>query len=138
MNETVPYIVSLYIILDKESETMDRRLANHIVSLYSTPNFDANQPEEFDPDEPATNLLRTNTVDRQFLAKYISYARKNIQPTIPDEMVNVFVKEYQTMRSLGVNKKTITATPRQLESLIRISEAIAKMRLSPTVENRDI
>ena len=42
------------------------------------------------------------------------------------------------MRSMGVNKKTITATPRQLESLIRISEALAKMRLSNEVEQRDI
>jgi DNA replication licensing factor MCM4 len=42
------------------------------------------------------------------------------------------------MRSLGNNKKTITATPRQLESMIRIAEAIAKMRLSETVEKRDV
>jgi DNA replication licensing factor MCM4 len=42
------------------------------------------------------------------------------------------------MRSLGNNKKTITATPRQLESLIRISEALAKMRLSEWVEKRDV
>ena len=42
------------------------------------------------------------------------------------------------MRSMGVNKKTITATPRQLESLIRIAESLAKMRLSATVEKRDV
>ena len=42
------------------------------------------------------------------------------------------------MRSMGINKKTITATPRQLESLIRISEAIAKMRLSHVVEVKDV
>ena len=42
------------------------------------------------------------------------------------------------MRSMGNNKKTITATPRQLESLIRISESIAKMRLSDRVEKTDI
>ena len=34
-------------------------------------------------------------------------------------------------------RQTITATPRQLESLIRISEALARMRLSPTVERQD-
>ena len=39
---------------------------------------------------------------------------------------------------MGINKKTITATPRQLESLIRISEAIAKMRLSHVVEVKDV
>lgn len=42
------------------------------------------------------------------------------------------------MRQLGTNKKTITATPRQLESLIRLSEAFAKMRLSGVVEGADV
>lgn len=35
------------------------------------------------------------------------------------------------------NVQTITATPRQLESLIRISESLARMRLSRTVERSD-
>ena len=39
---------------------------------------------------------------------------------------------------MGINKRTITATPRQLESLIRIAESLAKMRLSPNVEKRDV
>ena len=42
------------------------------------------------------------------------------------------------MRSMGNSAKTITATPRQLESLIRIAESLAKMRLSPRVEHQDI
>lgn len=42
------------------------------------------------------------------------------------------------MRQLGTNKKTITATPRQLESLIRLSEAFAKMRLSGVVQTDDV
>ena len=42
------------------------------------------------------------------------------------------------MRRMGVNKTNITATPRQLESLIRISEALAKMRLSSIVEKSDV
>jgi len=39
---------------------------------------------------------------------------------------------------MGNAKKTITATPRQLESMIRIAESLAKMRLSDTVEKRDV
>lgn len=39
---------------------------------------------------------------------------------------------------MGSSKKTITATPRQLESLIRISEAFAKMRLSLEVSESDV
>ena len=42
------------------------------------------------------------------------------------------------MRSKGLSNKTITATPRQLESLIRMSEAFAKMRLSNEVTEADV
>ena len=41
------------------------------------------------------------------------------------------------MRAQG-SKHTISATPRQLESLIRLSEAHARMRLSQHVEIRDV
>lgn len=42
------------------------------------------------------------------------------------------------MRNIGTAFKTITATPRQLESLIRLSEAHAKLRLSNLVERQDV
>lgn len=42
------------------------------------------------------------------------------------------------MRSGGGNRNTITATPRQLESLIRLSQALAKMRLSNEVKSEDV
>lgn len=42
------------------------------------------------------------------------------------------------MRKLGMNNKVITSTTRQLESLIRISEALAKMRLSEEVTVNDV
>ena len=44
------------------------------------------------------------------------------------------------MRKIGSlgGRKTITATPRQLEALIRMSEALAKMRLAKYVEVSDV
>ena len=42
------------------------------------------------------------------------------------------------MRNMGNGKKTITATPRHLESMIRISEAVAKMRLATEVLKNDV
>jgi DNA replication licensing factor MCM4 len=123
----------IYLILDKQNDTTDRRLANHIVSLYSNPSV--NVPKS---NAQASQLIESNKIDREFFASYISYARKHISPTIPDYVVGDLVQEYTKMRSLGNSKKTITATPRQLESMIRISEAVAKMRLSQTVEKRDV
>lgn len=69
---------------------------------------------------------------------YISYARNNIQPEIGDAAVDRLVHGYLDMRRMGGSGKTITATPRQLESLIRISQALAKMRLSHVVEEHDV
>ena len=40
---------------------------------------------------------------------------------------------YMEMRSAGISSKVIAATPRQLESLIRLAESHAKMRLSTEV-----
>lgn len=48
------------------------------------------------------------------------------------------VAEYGKMRSMGNSKKTITATPRQLESMIRLSESIAKMRLANEIQKSDV
>jgi DNA replication licensing factor MCM4 len=74
----------IYLVLDKQSEAADRRLANHIVSLYS------NISTENDVDEkrPAqtTELLRSNTITREFFAEYISYARKCVTPKLTDSI----------------------------------------------------
>lgn len=42
------------------------------------------------------------------------------------------------MRNSSSDRKTVTATPRQLESMIRLSEAFAKMRLSTEVRLQDV
>ena len=93
--------------------------------------------------DPAENLLKTDLIStggisREFFAGYISYARRYIHPTIPDYVVQELVNQYIAMRNMGNSKKTITATPRQLESMIRIAESVAKMRLSDTVEKKDV
>ena len=126
-------------ILAAANDATDRRLANHIVSLYSAvPKTMSEEEKNRLEKTQATSLIKTNSIDREFFASYISYARKNCSPTIPDYVVMDLVQEYTKMRSLGNSKKTITATPRQLESMIRIAEAVAKMRLSDTVEKRDV
>lgn len=60
-------------------------------------------------------------------------------PELTTEAIEALVHGYLSMRSLGGRGgKTITATPRQLESLIRLSQALAKMRLSESVLLSDV
>ena len=86
----------------------------------------------------STQLISTNTKPRDFLAKYISYARKYAQPVLSDTASDALIKEYTAMRNMGNSKKTITATPRQLESMVRIAESLAKMRLATEVSQKDV
>lgn len=75
---------------------------------------------------------------KDFMAKYISYARKHATPMLSESAGKQLVKEYTEMRNMGNASKTITATPRQLESMVRIAESIAKMRLATEVSSKDV
>jgi len=116
----------IYLILDSPNVDHDRRLAQHLVGLYyETPNVT----------EPP--------MDQEILRDYIEYARMNIHPELSDEAAEQLIASYLEMRNpMGSNAasngtRTISATPRQLESLIRLSEALAKMRYSPLVKRSD-
>jgi DNA replication licensing factor MCM4 len=76
------------------------------------------------------------------LSAYIDYARSKIFPIITEEAGQELVRAYVEMRNIGddprASEKRITATTRQLESLIRLSEAHARMRFSEFVELEDV
>lgn len=119
----------VYLILDRVDEKNDKRLAKHLLSLYLE-------------DKPHSAPTNNDILPVEFLTLYISYARSQIQPTISREAGEELVKAYLAMRALGQDvraaEKRITATTRQLESMIRLSEAHAKMRLSDTVTKEDV
>jgi DNA replication licensing factor MCM4 len=72
------------------------------------------------------------------LARYVTYAREYCHPLLTEAAGRKIAREYLSLRAIGISRKTITATPRQLESLIRLSEAFAKMRLSSEVNEDDV
>jgi DNA replication licensing factor MCM4 len=119
----------VYLILDRFDEKNDRRLAKHLLSLYLE-------------DKPHSAPSDNDILPVEFLTLYISYARSKIQPTISQEAAQELVDCYVAMRSLGQDvrsaDKRITATTRQLESMIRLSEAHAKMRLAEVVTRDDV
>jgi len=118
----------IYLILDQPNKLHDTRLARHLVSLY--------YPEDSKDDSKD----RYEIIPMETLTAYISHARAHVNPTISDESVDELVSGYVEMRKIGQNshRKVVTATPRQLESLIRLAEALAKMRFSDVVEKKDV
>ncbi|KAK9287112.1 hypothetical protein L1049_015523 [Liquidambar formosana] len=57
---------------------------------------------------------------------------------LPEELTRGYVEMRRRGNFPGSSKKVITATPRQIESLIRLSEALARIRFSEWVEKRDV
>jgi DNA replication licensing factor MCM4 len=72
------------------------------------------------------------------LRDYMSYAKECIHPRLDEEASQRLVTIYVEMRKAGAKVGIISAYPRQLESLIRLSEAHAKVRLSTRVEVADV
>lgn len=104
----------LYLILDKPNEADDRRLAQHLVSLYLV-------------DRP--DISEIDFVPLEKFTRYINYA-KRIQPVISEDAGQCLVNFYVSMRKIGTigGSNVVSFTTRQLESMIRLSEAHAKMR----------
>lgn len=110
----------IYLVLDHPDVDSDRQLAQHLVGLYyETP-----------------NTLKP-PLDHHLLRDYIDYARQYIHPQLSDEATEQLLNSYLEMRSSGNGSRTIAATPRQLESLIRLSESLAKMQYRDKVTRAD-
>ena len=71
-----------------------------------------------------------------FIRKYIQYAKERVVPQLTQEAIDVIIKSYSNLRN-DQNTKKSPITPRTLETLIRLSSAHAKVRLSKKVELED-
>jgi replicative DNA helicase Mcm len=77
-------------------------------------------------------------IDPELLRKYVAYARKKIFPTLTDEAKSYFMNYYVNLRTQGQDSsKPVPVTARQLEALIRLGEASARLRLSNKVTLED-
>ncbi len=110
----------IFVIEDKPDPVKDKKLASHILRIHK----DTSIPFEIDPE-----LLR----------KYIAYARKEMHPKLTQEAIRVLQEFYVGMRG-GVDDEEdspVTITARQLEALVRLSEASARIRLGEEVTDYD-
>ncbi|GBF60859.1 DNA replication licensing factor [Trichophyton mentagrophytes] len=75
-----------------------------------------------------------------FVKKYIQYAKSRIKPVLSKGAADHIVSTYSALRNdelLGNQRKTSPMTARTLETLIRLSTAHAKARLSNRVDEKD-
>jgi len=68
----------------------------------------------------------------------MAYGKEHINPVLNDAASVRLVESYVEMRRIGSGRGQVSAYPRQLESLIRLAEAHAKVRYSDVVEVHDV
>ncbi|KAG4305372.1 hypothetical protein PORY_000928 [Pneumocystis oryctolagi] len=86
------------------------------------------------------NAKKEEILSISFLKKYIQYAKNRIKPVLTKGAADHIISTYSALRNdeLGANqRKTSPITARTLETLIRLSTAHAKVRLSQKVEEKD-
>ncbi|MAG79133.1 AAA family ATPase [Candidatus Pacearchaeota archaeon] len=80
-------------------------------------------------------------IPREIFRKYVAYAKQKIKPHLSEEAVIEMKKFYVDLRNRPVLSESamrpIPISARQLQALIRLSEASAKLRLSDTVSKED-
>lgn len=113
----------IFPIRDIPDSSQDTKIATHLLELHRKP--ESKKPE----------------LSLPFFRKYIAYARKHCRPKLSVAAMNKIKNFYVDLRSMGASDsgevKSVSISARQLEALLRLSEASAKIRLSKKVKEKD-
>ena len=119
----------IFLVRDIHNKERDEKMAHHIVDISASNKISTRKEEG----EISVNDLK----------RYIAYARMNCTPKLTEESAKALQNYYIEDRKKYNENKTkkgndIPVTVRQLEAIIRLSEAIAKMSLSNIVSRKDV
>ncbi|KAJ3812089.1 MCM-domain-containing protein [Lentinula aff. lateritia] len=123
----------IFIVRDEHDETRDKTIAKHVMNIHM------NRPTG------ESIAAGADEIPLEKMKRYIAYCKSKCAPRLsPDaqEMLSShFVslrKQVQQVEQDNDERSSIPITVRQLEAIIRISESLAKMTLSPVVQNHHV
>jgi len=113
----------IWIMVDTIEATKDRELAQFILNMHQM------KKPKSSPETPP--------VSQDFLKKYIAYSNRYVLPQLTTEAAEVIENFYVDLRKSAEGGAAVPITARQLESLVRLSEARARMALQSKVSKED-
>ena len=150
-----------FVVLDEHNSELDRKISekvinNHMYNIDQT-KYENDDDKIIEPQINNNSKKRTNVYEkynpylhgkdkreiltRDFLRKYIKYAKSKINPELTKTSSDFISKSWMKLREKSMGDewkgKIIPITVRSLESLIRLSTAFAKARLSSKIEKVD-
>ncbi|MCD2202961.1 LAGLIDADG family homing endonuclease [Halobacterium sp. KA-6] len=133
----------IFTVTDEPDPEEDAKLARHILQTNYAGELNTQQEQLASANHTEDEVdAQTDTVapaiDASLLRKYIAYSRRNCYPTMSDEAREAIEDFYVDLRAEGQGEDSpVPVTARQLEALVRLGEASARVRLSDTVEVED-
>ncbi len=112
----------IFIIRDIPNKSIDEAIATHVL------------------EEHKQEVIR-NIIEQKLFRKYIAYAKQKVKPKLTDEAIEEIKNFYVRLRNQSVKTesdiKPIPITARQLEGIVRLAEAHAKIHLRKEVTPKD-
>lgn len=109
----------VYVIRDLPEKEKDSKIAGHILEIHK----DVQRSSQ-----AAINI--------DLFSKYLAFAKQIVEPELTREAINIIRDYYMKMRNVD-SDSMITVTPRQLEGLVRLATARARLLLKDKVEIED-
>ncbi len=111
----------IFPVRDMPNRDVDEKIASHVLETHKT---DVKEPE----------------IPIPMLKKFVAYAKQSCIPKLTDQAIDEIKSFYVELRNMGTDEEGIKPIPisaRQLESLVRLAEGSAKVRLSKSVLRED-
>ncbi|XGW25307.1 hypothetical protein V3C99_006604 [Haemonchus contortus] len=129
----------LCVIRDTVDPVEDERLSRFVVGNHIKLHPNRQVSEDETSEESAVDA-RTGValVPQDLLRKYIIFARENCHPTLQQRHSEKLASVFAQMRKQSMATGSVAITVRHVESMIRLSEAHAKLHLRAFVNDEDV
>jgi replicative DNA helicase Mcm len=132
----------VFVMQDLPDQRRDEAIADHILKVHHVGELivqHRKQPIPGVDDEFIARELApvTPDIDPVMMRKYVAFAKRTCYPILSDDAKKALITYYLRLRGLADANKPVPVTARQLEALVRLGEASARIRLSPTIDGED-
>ncbi|MGZ4937954.1 MAG: minichromosome maintenance protein MCM [Halobacteriota archaeon] len=118
----------IFVLTDVPQEDKDTDIAKHILQAHFAGELASSGTSSQNDVEAAMSIIHPE-IEAELLRKYVGYAKK-ISPVLTEDAKQQFIDYYVGLRKQGGEGSPIPITARQLEALVRLAEARARMRLN--------
>lgn len=133
----------IFILTDEPLVSRDTAIAEHILKAHYAGELSVRRDNIINSGISAEEIMIAMEViqpeiESEMLRKYIAYTKRNIFPIIQDDARKQLIDFYLGLRKQGEDPNSpVPVTARQLEALIRLAEASARVRLSSIITTED-